>query len=318
MLYYCGICKRSFKTVRGKERHELSAHNESSVEIMDSSSWHSIIKSAINKVIEELIEEIKSFLLVDINNDCRCIEDFSASFKYVNELEKFFPMFYSMVTKKDSIHNLSKDSSVAVGFEMANEVILHYKNKDLPTQSTSTCSLSDRDVTVVVYVSGYVFSNLYRKLRKSSKWETEIVQQKLTILKAGKTDPNDDEKYALIKCRDRGGLWYINDDVITIFMEAEKEFQHMSKQFSTKIPLKNIVDSICMSVTVKTSMKTLSESVNADEEFVDNFLEELVSFYVRVRSHSFAKDLKEKYKQANKITKGKALRSELKRSAAKD
>ena len=230
----------------------------------------------------------------------------------------FYPMFYNIVTRKDSIHGLSKDSTVVVGFEMANQVITYYKNKSIQiSPPPSSCSLSDRDVAVVVYVSGYVFSNLYRRLRKSHKWNTDSVQMKLSLLRAGKIEPNDnDSRYALIKCRDRGGLWYVNDDVIHIFVEAEKEFRCKSKGFLTKLPFENIVATICNAVTVKSSMKNLSESVAVDKELLDNFLEELVSFYVRVRSHSFAKDKVAKYKQEHKITKGKALRTELKRPAA--
>ena len=58
-------------------------------------SWHGVINSSVKTIVEEdlmsedMINELKLFSLADYDNCC-CIQDFSESFKHVDELEKFF------------------------------------------------------------------------------------------------------------------------------------------------------------------------------------------------------------------------------------
>ena len=52
------------------------------------------------------------------------------------------------------------------------------KMKDIP--------LNKRERSIIVYLSGYVVSNVYRKIRNSNLWESDASQEKLALLTAGK------------------------------------------------------------------------------------------------------------------------------------
>ena len=62
-------------------------------------------------------------------------------------------------------------------------------------------SLNDREVAIVVYIGGYVFGELYRRIRKSKAWASDVSQQKLVLFKTGKVEPEDGDQYRLVKCQ---------------------------------------------------------------------------------------------------------------------
>lgn len=127
-----------------------------------------------------------------------------------------------------------------------------------------------------------------------------------------------DQRYNLVRCRDRGGLWYVRNDVIVIFSETEKEFQRRTQGFFTKIPFDEITKAVVSLDIVQSSLKDLQSlsscEIPFEEEVLNNFLYHIVMLYVRVRAHSSAKDEVAKHKQKFKVSSGKALRAELKRS----
>ena len=262
---------------------------------------------------------MKAFKLNDSDVNKQCLPLFvDVISNNVFDAEKFFPKFYKIVTQLDAFCGLTKDSSTVVGFELANHVLAKYK-KSLSSVSTTSisedCDLSEREVAVVVYIAGYVFGQLYRRIRKSKLWESDLCQQKLALFKAGKIESVDsDDRYRLVKCRDRGGLWYV-DDVINIFIKTEKNFKLETRNFTQKIDFEKIVKTVINVDHVQTSIKNIEAmcDVSVDSEALQNFLNLIVLQYVRVRAHSFANDQVQKHKQKFKLSKTKGLRTELKR-----
>ena len=121
------------------------------------------------------------------------------------------------------------------------------------SRSSSVCAssqefhvdISEREVVVAVYIAGYVFGQLYRRIRKSMLWGSDLCQQKLSLLKAGKIEAVEtDDRYKLVKCRDRCGLWYVSVDVIGIFTETEKDFKLQTQNMSLKIDFNKIVKKV--------------------------------------------------------------------------
>ena len=112
--------------------------------------------------------------------------------------------------------------------------------KDIP--------LNKRERSIIVYLSGYVVSNLYRKIRNSNLWESDASQEKLALLTAGKASEVSNECYELVNAKNQGGLWYANDNVIGIFMVTENIFKiettgdRVSSIDSTKIVEKVMSD----------------------------------------------------------------------------
>ena len=211
-IFTCNICGTTLKTERGLNRHK-ARHEEkkaqSSSKLLDVITWKQLIETSINKIVEEdlqcdsILEELKAFKLNDSDAE-QCLPRFADVISNnVFDVEKFFPKFYKVVTQLDTICGLTKDCSTVVGFELANHVLADYKKSSPATTSISEdrdCDLSEREVAVVVYIAGYVFGQLYRRIRKSKLWESDLCQQKLALFKAGKIESVDsDDRYRLVK-----------------------------------------------------------------------------------------------------------------------
>lgn len=152
--------------------------------------------------------------------------------------EVFYPCFYNIVCEKNMFPRLSKKCSRLLGFEVANHVVSHLNTSDLQSvsstpnsdnstsTSTTVVKFDEKEMNIITYLSGYVFSTLYKRLRRSAQ-QTEVTKKYLSLLLAGKSsstaEPTKNEK--LIEARDRGGLWKVNQQAIYIFEEAEKYFK---------------------------------------------------------------------------------------------
>ena len=70
-----------------------------------------------------------------------------------------------------SLLDLEEKCSTVVGFELANHVLAYYLSRSSSVLSASPqefhVELSEREVVVVVCITGYVFGQLYRRIRKS-------------------------------------------------------------------------------------------------------------------------------------------------------
>ena len=214
--FTCDLCKKSLKTERGfkrhKERHaEKTSQSSEVLHPLDPPTWKVLVQKSINNIVDEdlqsdnILEELKGCIL---SNTEQYLPYFSEviSTSTLNA-EKFYPKFIKVVSQIDSISGLSKESSTVVGFELANQVLAHYKSLKSPetAKSPEISTLSDREVAIVVYIGGYVFGELYRRIRRSKAWASDMNQQKLALFKAGKVEPvENDDQYQLVKYRDRG------------------------------------------------------------------------------------------------------------------
>ena len=140
--FSCTICDKILKTKRGLERHEENHREKRSVELMDNTSWQNLIKAAVDKLIiedlqsDEILEELKYFTLSQMIIVCH----YSRHVLFLMSLpwKIFYQMFCKVVSQMDSIHGLSKKTTVVVGFELANHVIAYYKNLGKVQQLTSS------------------------------------------------------------------------------------------------------------------------------------------------------------------------------------
>ncbi len=85
-------------------------------------------------------------------------------------------------------------------------------------------TFSKKDIACIANLSGYVFSTFYRRVRNSRKWNTYRSQICLSLLLAGKSIIVDDESntaHALVDARNRGGLWKMSSEVISMFSIVE-------------------------------------------------------------------------------------------------
>lgn len=340
ILFTCDNCDKKYKTTRGLSRHQAAKHG-------DPNASTSILSKVTPSVIKELSEisakkvsnesyypqdillELKSF-----NFNLGQAEVIYSLFKDVIEThsknpEKFYSKFYGIVGDITDFGNLSKNAIIILGFELANQVMCFIKKSLASTSLNSNegnsntniiKEITPREKSIIVYLSGYVISNIYRKIRNSSLWERDESQEKLALLRACKevdTELTSDECYKLVNIKNRGGLWYTNNNVIEIFMKTENVFKIETSECTLLcIDSNKIVKNVMGDGMVKIYYNNIQEEAGilVDKEIALNLLEQLIMLYVRVRSHSFAKQKIEAYKEECKTKKARSLRTEMKRS----
>ena len=121
----------------------------------------------------------------------------------------------------------------------------------------------------------------------------------------------------LVDAKDRGGLWKVNNRALNIFVVCEKVFLQSTANFSLKIQSQVIVETVLRDVLVMSDMKAICRDADqkVDKEVAKNLFENLVLLFIRVRSHSFAKSIREKHKTSHKAGEKRSLRTEIKQSS---
>ena len=97
--------------------------------------------------------------------------------------------------------------------------------------------LTERDIQVLQYLSGYVIHSLVRKIHRFTNWRSTNSQDLLTLFYAAKSDFSSQK---LIRCQTKGGLWAVTAkclQVIKIVEEFHKETSaiHVTRIDSSKI-----------------------------------------------------------------------------------
>lgn len=89
------------------------------------------------------------------------------------------------------------------------------------------------------------------------------------------------------------------------FREKQNEFKK-----NCKININELKNTLLCNSSLLSHYSNIYKSVNTkvSKENAVNLLEELISLYLRIRSHSFAKDVKEIHKVKNKKLKEHSLR----------
>ena len=177
--------------------------------------------------------------------------------------------------------------------------------------------MNDKEKAIISYISGYIIGKFYRKLR-FGKSKTEYQEHCLSILETCKYiegSKTDIQHLKLIDTKDRGGLWRVNANTIAIFSIAECYFRNSTKHFVTKIDVPEMVSNLMSNaplVAYFNNMRAQSE-LPVKKEVALNLLEDMLSLYLRIRSHSFAKNKQQNFKVNKDATRAKSLRTERKR-----
>ena len=151
---------------------------------------------------------------------------------FCGDSETFYPQFYKCIAEAEiPFPGISKNAGLLLGFEVANHVVAHLSGStfkdDILTFSHYCTKFTEKEKSIICYVSGYVFSTIYRRIRFSKKIKTTFHQQCLSILLAGKhnEDSPDLSAHDLVNIHSRGrGLWKVAREVLNIFTAAEARF----------------------------------------------------------------------------------------------
>ena len=245
---------------------------------------------------ESVMEEFKNFnaSLEDLMPYYKLILPVVNSFS--GDKEKFYPQIYNLYSQAVNYKNLSHDCSLILSFDVVNQILAHlssakihidilvYKNSDIST-------LTEKDISIISYLSGFVFGTLYRQLR-STKCNTSSYyqQQCLLFLIAGKCSgenlPLPEHKH--IEILDEGGLWKVDNNVTLIFKVAECHFKTITSVPTTKTDCKSTVCTLMKNPIIHENMsKIRSKSTDTiiKKEIALNLLEDLLTNCIFVSRH---------------------------------
>lgn len=232
--------------------------------------------------------------------------------------EKFYMQFYSQVAVNPTTFfpGLSRKAATLLSTKVADGILaLRKKSKSSDIQeseNTANSQLSEQENASLQYLGGYVLHNLYKKC---SRKQSPANEQAMAILKAGKLEePAESQK--LVCSLNRGGLWYITRPAECIFLYTERYFRQFTPSHCQAIDITGITKKAMVDTRVITSYQTLTadSELSTTNSINKDVLQSIISLYIRVRSHSYARDVIEHHKMKSKTNKGKALRKEIKRS----
>ena len=277
---------------------------------------------------EGIMKEFQSYnvgSLSDVLHTYNIVKDVIE--KFDGDSEKFYPLFYKRVSDAEQLflRPLSHNCSLLLGFEVANHVLCHLSGSmlkgDVVELKEKSQEFNEKEKSVISYLSGYVFSTFYRRIRFSKKPHSDVYsQQYLGLLLAGKLNEegSDLDEHKLINVRDRGGLWKTRKEVIMIFTTAESLFRSFVSKCHNKINAVEMVSALMKDSSVIANFSKLCDQYpqNVKGELRKNMLHDILSLYIRVRTFSFVKDKVQLSKIQSNAKKSKSLRTELKQSTA--
>ena len=242
--------------------------------------------------------------------------------KFDGNAEKYFTNFYQLLlpSAKVCFAGLNNYETNLLLTEVANICLAHlsWNSKIGQRSAEAVCNsekvFTKREIDALQYLSGYCFWKIFCKISGSSKAKTDFGMQSLCILKSAKTD----ETQTFIDMKNRGGLWKVNQYAVNVFKQVEIHFCKRLHNSLQHIDANNLVTECLRDTTLKANMSCIiaKADLELDKEVATNIFESLIHLFIRVRSHSFAKDIKEKHKRRKSLSKKRSLRTEMKQTSS--
>ena len=244
------------------------------------------------------------------------------SFK--GDSEKFYSDVAYLFKGGNIIDGLDRHGNILFGFELGNIVLSFITTSKFSNSSTfklESIEFTKRQKEIIAYVSGYVIGTLYRRLRYSKDHQSFFNQQCLSFLQAFKLvdgKETDVSHQKLVDAKNRGGLWKVTSDTITIFMYAETYFLSATKDFVKIIDAKYLTSLLLEDSSVLIYFNSIRRTADLDvkKEICVNLLEDMFILYLRCRSHSYAKDQQQIHKSSKDKIKNRSLRIEIKKTTS--
>ena len=268
----CKKCGKKYKTKGGYERHQATKHSErTSLHVPFSATvLDDIVKNLLqnlkeNKTHSEVLRfELGSYTwqsLDENGQEYKHIQMLFEGYSKNGSVEKFYAKFYSTIAVNSVKYftGLSRNAATLLAMKLADSIFV-YCNKFSRGSTVKEVNhvLSDRDISCVQYLGGYVLHNLHKNYATKQSAES---QQAMAILKAGKSEINNAQN--LISGVTRGGLWFITQPAQNVFVQTELIF----REFSSLDGLKQVdIPSItCKSVTDSTILTQYGTMVSEAE-----------------------------------------------------
>jgi len=279
---------------------------------------------------DEVLDELEKcvFSREDVSRSFSVVRDIIVDFESDGNGEKFLPSFFDCVFSKcqEMFPLLSRDAAFSVGMDMAVNIKAYLVAGFVDCQKdvsvfVESADLSKKEIDVVAYLGGYVFSTFSRRIRRSKDWNSVLSQKNLALLFAGKVDVDVETGVGqnLINVRNRGGLWNVRKEVVILFSIVEKYFKtYCDTGFVRRFDTPNMVSELITHPDILANYSVIYNDTEQEisEEFALNLLEHLITLYLRLRSFSYAKDKVQQHKMASKSSKKRSLRTEIKKATS--
>ena len=335
----CVFCDKVCKSKRGLSRHQNIKHPEENIDnpnvkkkktaevILNPVMFQSMINSCAAKLYGDecysakIRQEFHDYV-VTLDDAKETLEYFRhVIIEFKGNAETFYPKFYKCVSDDIIFKKLTRRSSVLLGCELTNHVLAHLTNSTVKENIVEfeTPTYSKKDCSIIKYLSGYVFSTIYRRLRRSKSTQNLLGIQCLDFLLVGKSSLKHNSEFDMFtRAKDRGGLWNVTIEVYEIFCHVETVFRKSTIHVSRSIDSKKIVSDVMGSPSVLCNFNKIRSqcSEKVSKEVGLNLLDHLITLYVRVRTFSLVKDKCELHKIASKRKKTKSLRTEIKKASS--
>ena len=350
--YHCNFCEKICISQRGLTRHKNAKHGvkqqqststatstitQKAEEIMTQASLKNKLEKSASKLAVnecypiEVMEQFKNFKIHSLDEITALYDSMKSilcSFNHSRDLEKFYPKFMQLFNKENFFpHLLSINCNKLLGMELQHHIVCHITgssmNENVVNFENVGKTFTERQKSIIAYLSGYVFGTMYRRIRfsKLTHNSADIYhRQCLSFLIAGKCVGEKIKlpEHKIVEIHDRGGLWKVTKDVIDIFSKAEAYFLLAVEKNPRKIDSQDYVPAMLKDVFILhlvSKIKHKSSEV-IKKEIVLNLLSDMLTLYFRVRAFSYAKDKVEMHKIRKKQTKARSLRTSMKKASS--
>ena len=191
------------------------------------------------------------------------------------DAEKFYCFCYTNIILKSSkyLPQISEDMATIIISKVTDRLLLKSKsgNENLPDldKTDKAQDLSENEIHGLCYITGYILHKLFTKIKNSPKWNSGTNQQVISLLLATKENCEDNkDHHALMAKLNRGGLWFITDDMQSIMLIAEKYFRK-----GTMLLQKHLIEFnlICQDTTKDATVQLKWENICSSSELrIDN------------------------------------------------
>ena len=92
------------------------------------------------------------------------------------------------------------------------------------------------------------------------------------------------EDHVLIRIMDRGGLIVVRDEILEIFITAEKVFRSQNILKERLINSEMLANKVCRQIDVFSNFSTIvnDSGVNLEDEVINNLLKKMLHLYFRI------------------------------------
>ena len=132
---------------------------------------------------------------------------------FSGDTEKFYPWINNLYSQPEYYKNLSHDCSLILSFDVVNQISAHLTgakiHSDTLVHEKSVYSFWQRNISIIWYLSGYVFGTFYKQLCPPKSNSSSYYQQlSLSFLMTGKCSGENLSlpEHKHIEILDGGGL----------------------------------------------------------------------------------------------------------------